>query len=432
MDIDCLVRHWLVGCAPSSIHFVYFIHVQLDTFLFDEFLPTRFGWIISDLQRVVGYMNGRRIQRAWRRYKTKGSQGAAQDGHGANVDNDANMSPALSETDEPTDASDSSNGQQAMSVSSPEEGDLVILKDCCGLDGKDWFRDVDSPPHGGTPSTASAPVIEPEPDSSVSDYSEMAEPIKEHLANVQIIQKEDLEVGNTIYPSQAASNQKIAREPNETDEEFTKRVRKINYLSLAQEFAALKKIDATALPFDMHKVQTKELSSPMSDSSATETDSSERCYPESAEASNAATPIEGFGDLLPNDNSGVQRRSTDPTGADVDNLSEQFYGAKVTSNQTQQSAPSGGGKANRGEVGGGSEMLDNELNRKLANGSSRSGNNDAFHEQNATEKKTSAGYTQADFDVYNIESTLPQMDWDLLEEQLHRAAEEERQKKEVS
>ena len=38
---------------------------------------------------------------------------------------------------------------------------------------------------------------------------------------------------------------------------------------------------------------------------------------------------------------------------------------------------------------------------------------------------------EGDFDVYNIETTLPQMDWALLEQQLKKAAEEEELQKKV-
>ena len=37
----------------------------------------------------------------------------------------------------------------------------------------------------------------------------------------------------------------------ESEESYAKRMKKINYLSLAQEFAELKKMDANALPFGL-------------------------------------------------------------------------------------------------------------------------------------------------------------------------------------
>ena len=110
-------------------------------------------------------------------------------------------------------------------------------------------------------STTAKHLIEPDPNSFSSDYSEMAEPIREHLANVQIICREDLAMGNTVGPGAGlplplahdgvASG--LEREPEETDEAYIRRVRVTNYLSLAQEFAALKKVDSKALPFDLHR-----------------------------------------------------------------------------------------------------------------------------------------------------------------------------------
>jgi hypothetical protein len=118
---------------------------------------------------------------------------------------------------------------------------------------------------GSPPSTTSNPhhahllLIEPDPNSFCSDYSEMGEPIREHLANVQIIVRADLDLGNTAAPAPASPSHhqqqdgSLQRAADESDEEYARRVRKTNYLSLAQEFAALKRINADALPFDLHQ-----------------------------------------------------------------------------------------------------------------------------------------------------------------------------------
>jgi len=80
----------------------------------------------------------------------------------------------------------------------------------------------------------------------------MADPIREHLANVQIIRREDLDLGNA-FSNQFTVGQRIGREVDEDEAEYSRRVRKTNLLSLAQEFAALKRIKADALPFDLHE-----------------------------------------------------------------------------------------------------------------------------------------------------------------------------------
>lgn len=58
-----------------------------------------------------------------------------------------------------------------------------------------------SPRHSGNGLTNKNIIIEnvdTDPESCMSDYSEMADAIKEHLANVQIIRQEDLDSGNTL------------------------------------------------------------------------------------------------------------------------------------------------------------------------------------------------------------------------------------------
>jgi len=93
--------------------------------------------------------------------------------------------------------------------------------------------------------------IDPDPSSVSSDYSELGEPIREHLAGVQIVGRCDLELASTTAAAAAADvedqqegptstshdghhHHQLSRQDNETDEQFARRVRKTNYLSLAQ------------------------------------------------------------------------------------------------------------------------------------------------------------------------------------------------------
>jgi len=93
---------------------------------------------------------------------------------------------------------------------------------------------------GASPLHAARHLIEPDPNSFASDYSELGEPIREHLAGVQIIGREDLDLGNTVAASDddpggtEKHHHSLRRLDNETEEQFTRRVRKTNYLSLAQ------------------------------------------------------------------------------------------------------------------------------------------------------------------------------------------------------
>lgn len=51
--------------------------------------------------------------------------------------------------------------------------------------------------------------------------------------------------------------QRVPKLERENDEEYLKRVKKINFLSLAQEFAAIQRNDATALPFIISEYEDK-------------------------------------------------------------------------------------------------------------------------------------------------------------------------------
>jgi len=100
-------------------------------------------------------------------------------------------------------------------------------------------------PRAASPGHAARHLIDPDPGSSTSDYSELGEPIREHLAGVQIIGRDDLDLGNTVASDcdvedhhqegpLRTGKHPLSRQDDETDEQFARRVRKTNYLSLAQ------------------------------------------------------------------------------------------------------------------------------------------------------------------------------------------------------
>ncbi len=395
---------------------------------------------------------------------------------------------------------------QAMSVSSPEssernanpdgEEDAQSDSDSTAnvLDVTDYESTSTQNKTNATSSSTSHVVkdrilqglkngIEPEPDSVASDYSEMADSIKEHLANVQIIQKEDLEAGNTMFPDQFTVGQKITQGPDETDEEFSKRLRKINYLSLAQEFAALKKVDADALPFGLQKGSHNlyDVTSPMSETSS-ET-GSERYLTDSAEV----TPMEPLKEFVPKSSSGEDsgkgesgeselelhtpkeawqdspssksaRTAINATSqSSINNKPQQITKASTVctdriDNQRQNKTLSYGDQSKgqspkRQTV---SQVSDNKsVNERTSTRAKHTGSNSsktlsrddvdsessvispATTRKGADRKKSFPDDKLGDFDVYNIETTLPQVDWETLEKQLKKAAEEEQMKAQV-
>lgn len=151
--------------------------------------------------------------------------------------------------------------------------------------------------------------VDTDPESVVSDYSEMADAIKEHLANVQIIRQEDLDSGNAL-PNEFLVQRKIPRLPEETEAEYAKRLRKLNFLSLAQEFAELKKVDSEALPFGAHKAH---LQSPLSESSMSETGSN---------PSSLTTPMETSKEFPPAKTSNIPSNLDSGVSKPLNNVKE--------------------------------------------------------------------------------------------------------------
>jgi len=87
-------------------------------------------------------------------------------------------------------------------------------------------------------------------ESVVSDYSEMADPVREHLASIHLLQEAELRFGSVLGIRPWLT---LLQRPDEDEVDFLKRQRKVNFLSLAQEFAAVKKLNPDALPFDVHR-----------------------------------------------------------------------------------------------------------------------------------------------------------------------------------
>jgi len=89
-------------------------------------------------------------------------------------------------------------------------------------------------------------------ESVVSDYSEMADPVKEHLASIHLLQEAELRFGSGQQSYALRPWLAVQRRPGEDEAEFLQRQRKVNFLSLAQEFAAVKKLNPDAVPFIAH------------------------------------------------------------------------------------------------------------------------------------------------------------------------------------
>ena len=189
-----------------------------------------------------------------------------------------------------------------------------------------------------------------------SDYTEMAGPVKEHLANLQYLQQSETSTSGGIMDDNQLievddETHNLLRNSDETEDEFNRRLRKVNLLSLAHEFAALKA--------DGPKIQQHQDHSPMSEVS-TDSESEDDIMTSSSLPNKKELP------LKQKEAWSEKSKIADPPKSSTPKPPENDKAAKTPSSEQQ------------------------------------------------------------DFDVYNIESTMPEvMDWTYMEQQLKKAAEEQ-------
>ncbi|CAH1782272.1 unnamed protein product, partial [Owenia fusiformis] len=178
------------------------------------------------------------IQRAWRHYRER------QQARGEESESEASVSDI-----EITEIQD----DHQMSVSSPEDNPTDTKSDFNNQPIK-TLRDIEC-------------------ESVLSDYSEMGYPLKEVLAqNGGTYMRSSRESSTEKEAGKKLDASVLTRAPDETEDEFTRRLRKMNYLSLAQEFAELKKTDENALPFGLRQ-NAQDANTPTSESSMDESNS---------------------------------------------------------------------------------------------------------------------------------------------------------------
>jgi hypothetical protein len=329
--------------------------------------------------------------------------------------------------------------QQPMQLStSPQSGDCLHLHSHHTVAG------------GLLLPTNARHLIEPDPNSFSSDYSEMAEPIREHLANVQIICREDLAMGNTVGPgaglplpsASAGVPSGLERGLDETDESYNRRVRVTNYLSLAQEFAALKKADSRALPFDLHR--SSNLSKAECSSSSDEGDDDDDSDLDEADdgrSGNTATaesvsqsqvhsmepktyhPLPGRdGDQK----STSKCSNSKPCIPDVVASSNQSETNALPSGRCSitsalpSSAPQSSATASAQHRSGVVKCSGHD-----ANDGSKTSSSDMTNKGNVVPETSVA----EEFEVYTIETALPHVEWERLEQQFSKSSEEEKKRR---
>ncbi|XP_060063914.1 uncharacterized protein LOC132544346 isoform X2 [Ylistrum balloti] len=242
-------------------------------------------------------------------------------------------------------------------------------------------------------------------DSLSSDYSEFSAPLKDLAdSEVTIVERQQLAEGNIPQSSRNTSS-KVVRKPFESDEEFSRRIRKLNFLSIAQEFAELKKVNCDILPFDLHKGQQ------FSESSCSDTSSAPTSQL-SSEMNTPSEPSDSFVQL----NNGVNNLMSKDLNSNINNGNEgdsrPLTTATSRSNNSNDNLPPNISTTEtffRGRVA----KRSRDLEQENSNGGDNLDVTDRGDNSNNDE-------SEGDFDVYNIETALPQMNWEILGQQLEQ------------
>ena len=244
----------------------------------------------------------------------------------------------------------------------------------------------------------------------------------------------DTYVGQAVGQSlkEENKNTEIQRFPSEFDEDYNRRLKKHNFLKLAHKFAELKKVDASILPFDLHKYSDytdidiasvekatqKNHNQPSSDadphmmaeilSQSGESFSSVVNKVECDENENSKAPC---------DISDIHLDHIDSGNSNNERTKE------IDDNETDVSIKT------PTTVSGGSEVA------MVASAGNQDGLRDDATNSGKSQKsdKDSSALDEdlCPFDVYNIETALPDINWETLEESLKKASEEEKLRQEV-
>ncbi|KAK7483179.1 hypothetical protein BaRGS_00025583, partial [Batillaria attramentaria] len=310
---------------------------------------------------------------------------------------DQDDADAESETSE----TESAAGGQTMTLSTPEENQDVVA----GVVSQTQERDsADS----GRFLSVKLPALKTlqdtsESESVVSDYSELgAGPLKELEREIELVDREALQKDSFPLPDLphcSGGAVSLERQPGETEGDYSRRLRKLNFLSLAQEFAELKKVNADACPIDFHLNQG---------------------YAKTSSSSSLA-----------------KRNSLSEADQSMD-FADSCSDATmdVVSGASQDSAERGR-EATRGPKGARTVVLRDSPARRSSSGRREgSAKRNSHHGTPTREPRPGlAGRpvsqpVDGDFEVYTMESSMPAMNWELLEQQLQLAAEEEKRSRE--
>ena len=228
----------------------------------------------------------------------------------------------------------------------------------------------------------------------------------------------------------------LEKKENETEEEFGRRVRKVNLLSLAQEFAELKKLDAQACPIDHARNSKRSGSLVRAGSDSPRGVSLDRSAGYSRRTQSrspgrfAGHPGRRGGNLSVVGTRAVSKSPGRPGDmnektSDLPRNHEKFLEGSSSSASTSQDPsdlPVNEARRRGSSADLPANMRPGRQPQKLGNGSGSGAAGSSCEGGDKDEER------DGDFDVYNIESAVPDdMSWDMVEKQI-----QERMRREVS
>ncbi|KAI8772358.1 schwannomin-interacting protein 1 [Biomphalaria glabrata] len=283
--------------------------------------------------------------------------------------------------------------------------------------------------------------VDVECESIVSDYSELGGPLKDIERDVNFVDKDFLRTDDVFAVPALSSafweQEELEKRDGETEEDFERRVRKVNLLSLAQEFAELKKVDSQACAINFHKNQSvRNLARGVSPLNS-RGQSLERV----GRRATSKSPLRCIGRRLSKELPGeasMNKTCAESTHNTSLDLHANLQGKPLANMVVPKADDLPVNEARRRDSN--SDLPANMRPDRCANSpnlgrsakmsaSNRSRDGSGSRVGVAKNQQTQqSSDCEGDFEVYNIETTLPQMNWELLEKQLQAAAEEEKQR----
>ena len=370
-----------------------------------------------------------RIQRAWRAYLEK--KHAAE-----------NVVTPYSDLGKP----DSDLGQPDSDLELQNNLDLLNTVRSSSVEEADQ-RDVRSKPNN----TVSDQIINVRKDNFDSLESDSDLIFQNPLIDLEqgdsnVGQGQICETQQTLEKEVKPKQTELEKLPDESDHDFERRVRKHSLLKDAHRFVELKKLDSNILPFDLHKY---------SDFNDRNNSNSGGIAKESERFTNIETHGQEMAEILTHSNETFS--SVVNNKCIMDNSAKAFYDNSDKLNVEIEAADKNDSRTNESKSHMGtrslekldmskeiSESIKDELGKDKGDASKDGTKSldlmvdsgiqieaDCDNTSDSKSSRTEDDEAIGPFEVYNIETALPNINWETLEESLKKASEEEKLRQEV-